>query len=119
MIPISQTPPPTPRGRYRHVAAYRRMVHTLVAAVPTILVLGRLADGPTLRWASYRGHRYSGGAGVGRPTLGLPDCTPMYLEFYHDLAAVFTSAPFVIVLLGGLACTLFVEARKRSGDGDR
>lgn len=119
MRAVSSGPPATPRGRDRHITAYRRLVVSLVAAVPTILLFGRLIDGPALPYASYRGLRYSGAADAARPTMGIPDCTPMYPELYQDLAAVFTSPPFVVVLLGGLACTLLVEARKRSVGRDR
>ncbi|WP_226012944.1 hypothetical protein [Halomicrobium salinisoli] len=116
---IKSKPRATPRGRNRHVAAYRRLVVSLVLAVPTIFVLGQLIDGPTSRWASYRGLRYSGAAGVGRPTSNIIGCLPLHFEFVDYLVEVFTSAPIVAVLVGGLACTLIVEARKRSGGRDR
>ncbi|WP_226021399.1 hypothetical protein [Halomicrobium salinisoli] len=119
MTTISPRFPATRWGRNRHVVAYRRLVVSLVLAVPTIFVLGQLIDGPTSRWASYRGLRYSGAAGVGRPTSNIIGCLPLHTEFVDYLMEVFTSAPIVAVLLSGLACTLLVEARKRSGGRDR
>ncbi len=118
MRTIKSKPQATPRGRNRHVAAYRRLVVSLGLAVPAVVLLGGLIDSPRYGYQTHRTWFSVYGGIPHEPPINLPGPTP-YVDFYHEQTAAFTSVPFVAVLLGGLVCTLVVEARKRSGGRDR
>lgn len=116
---VSSGPPATPRGRYRHVGAYVRLVVSYVAAVHVMYLVGQLLDGTRALPAGYYGLRYGGASRISHDVHYLVWYQPLYAEFYQFSTSLFTSVPFLAVLVGGLLCVSLVEISKRRGGRKR
>lgn len=127
MTATTPRPPATPCGRNWHVRAYQRAVSGVLFAVTICFaVVYSTKEVVQREWAELvgvnilTGPMYRGPAdpGLRDPFTFQPDAA-LPVAFLEFLVARLTSWPALVLLLGGLVCTVLAEKRQQNREVTR